>query len=429
MKGTFELPAVSLVVLNFNGREHLEACLGSVVAVEYPKDRLEVLLCDNGSSDGSVGYVKERFPGVRVVALDRNYGFAEGNNRAAAQATHPWVGFLNNDMRVEPSWLRNLVEPLAEQPRLACLSSRILNWEGSAIDFIGAGINFQGFGFQFDFGHKQSSRDVPRRLLSPCGGAMVIRRELFREIGGFDPDYFGFYEDADLGWRLNLLGHDVWYTPAATTYHRHHGTYKRFPDYKIQVLYQRNALSTMYKCLDDENLAAALPAAILLLNEKALLLADVRRATFEIAARPGAATAGPDVPPRPTMATKARRALREQGFRAVLRKGAAHARVRAGRLANRGRQVLLADAVPMPRAAVSHYVGLSQFAHNLEALAQKRSWLQQRRVRTDAEILPLFHVALEPSYGDPRYIDFHHWLIRTLELDRRFGAGQDSDSP
>ena len=115
LKGTFELPAVSLVVLNFNGREHLEACLGSVVAVEYPKDRLEVLLCDNGSSDGSVGYVKERFPGVRVVALDRNYGFAEGNNRAAAQATHPWVGFLNNDMRVEPSWLRNLVEPLAEQ--------------------------------------------------------------------------------------------------------------------------------------------------------------------------------------------------------------------------------------------------------------------------------------------------------------------------
>src|SRR5438046_5661160 len=156
-------PRVSLIVLNWNGRRHLDACLGSLGALGYPGERLELVLCDNGSKDGSVDHVRSRFPGVRVIALDQNYGFAEGNDRAAEQASGEWIGFLNNDMRVEPGWLANLLVPLAEQPQIACLGSRILNWDGSAIDFIGGGVNFEGHGFQVDHGRRQSVNDRSRR--------------------------------------------------------------------------------------------------------------------------------------------------------------------------------------------------------------------------------------------------------------------------
>ena len=78
-------PSVSLVVLNWNGKQHLESCLGSLTALDYPESKLELILCDNGSSDGSVEFAKAKFPRVKVIALDRNYGFAEGNDRAVAR--------------------------------------------------------------------------------------------------------------------------------------------------------------------------------------------------------------------------------------------------------------------------------------------------------------------------------------------------------
>jgi len=129
------LPDVSVVILNFDGRHIIDRCLQSALALDYPSDRLEVIVCDNGSSDGSVEYVRTRFPSVRLVPLDRNYGFAEGNNRALAACRFQWVAFINNDMWFAPSWLRKLVAPLATQPALACIAGRILDWDGSHIDF------------------------------------------------------------------------------------------------------------------------------------------------------------------------------------------------------------------------------------------------------------------------------------------------------
>src|SRR5438552_9684187 len=237
-------PRVSLIVLNWNGRRHLEACLTSLEALDYPHDRLEIILCDNGSKDGSADYVRDRFPHIRLVALDQNYGFAEGNNRAVQQASGEWIGFLNNDMRVNPDWLTKMLAPLDEQPQIACLGSKIMNWDGSAIDFIGGGVNFEGHGFQVDHGRKTSTHDQSRRVLFACGGAMLIRHNVYREVGGFDNDYFAFFEDVDLGWRMNLLGYDVWYNSAATVFHRHHGTARKIPYHKLRVLYERNALFT-----------------------------------------------------------------------------------------------------------------------------------------------------------------------------------------
>ena len=420
-------PTVSLIVLNWNGRGHLAACLNSLQKLDYPADKLQLILCDNGSTDGSAAYVAETFPGIHLVALDRNLGFAEGNDIAVESATGDWVGFLNNDMVVPPDWLRHLVAPLESQPGLACLSSRILNWDGTAVDFIGGGVNFQGHGYQVAYGSPATIEDHERRLLFACGGAMLIRRDVFLELGGFDPSYFAFFEDIDLGWRLNLLGYDVWYTPKATAYHRHHGTARKIPGHKLKVLYERNALSTIYKCLDDENLAAALPTALLLINEKALRVTHVDYAAWDlgfggprIPTSYPAAQASPVPPPpsrpRETPLGKAIRIARDEGVRIMLRKAVGLLRWRWYQLrSGRGMH-------PVSNVALAHHIAVREFTHRIDDLTAKRRWLQAHRVRSDAEIVALVPDMIhDASVLDADYALFHAWLCDVMGITERFG--------
>jgi GT2 family glycosyltransferase len=420
------LPSVSLIILNYNGRAYLERCLQSAMALDYPSEQLEVILCDNGSSDGSVDYVRQNFESVRVLALEQNYGFAEGNNRAAKAATHPWLAFVNNDMWFQNGWLRDFVSAAADYPAIGCFTCRIMNWNGTAIDFIGGALNFEGHGFQLDHGAAASPLDRERRVIAPCGGAMLIKRELFQLAGGFDPLYFSFFEDTDLGWRLNLLGHDVLYTPRATTYHREHGTARKFAAHRLRVLYERNALFTIYKCLDDENLALALPAALLLSNERALRLARFSTEGFRIGPEPSSAVeldplAAPPTEPAPasaaTLAEKSRRALREQGWQALAGKAAGYLGGRAARTVARS---LLRRGEFLPNIAASHYVAMHEFALKLPLLVEARRRLQATRVRSDADLLPLFVEPFRPTWDDPDYVRFHGWLTQTLDLRARF---------
>ena len=254
---------------------------------------------------------------------------------------------------------------------------------------------------------------------------MLVRRDLFLEVGGFDPDFFAFFEDVDFGWRLNVLGHDVWYTPRATAYHRHHSTAKRIQPQKLRALYERNALATIYKCYDDQNLAVALPAALMLLNERALRMSKLDARRFELG---GAATSPPFSsvqPPASSLTLKARRVLREEGFLAACRRSVhvVLAIVVDGLIA-----VLNAFGAPSYRVsgvAASHYVALSQFAHLLDSLNEKRVWIQSRRQRSDAEILPLFEEPFFVGHNDERYIQFFQWLCRVQGLDRRVSSAQD----
>ncbi|MFQ5578334.1 MAG: glycosyltransferase family 2 protein, partial [Anaerolineae bacterium] len=101
-------PTVSVIVINYNGRQHLTTCFESLLALDYPPDALELILADNASADDSVALVRRRFPSVRIIAHPQNYGFAGGNNRAAEQAGGRYIVFLNNDMRVQPDWLKSL---------------------------------------------------------------------------------------------------------------------------------------------------------------------------------------------------------------------------------------------------------------------------------------------------------------------------------
>lgn len=431
-------PTVSLIVLNWNGRHHLEACLTSLLALNHPADKLQVILLDNGSTDGSVEFVRTRFPQVRLIELPENVGFAAGNNLAAEHATGEWLGLVNNDMRMEPDWLSNLLRGLEDCPGAACLASKVISWDGGRIDFVGGGLNVFGHGFHIDFGEASSDSDVARRVLFANGGAMLVRRDVFEQVGGFDASYFAYFEDVDLGWRLNLLGHDVWYTPRAVVRHRHHSTGRKLEPHRLRVLYERNALMTIYKCLDDADLAMVLPAALMLLNERALDIGELDRSEFHLGPEaPPSAPSGrrgpayafdPAASARESTGQKARRILRQEGVGMLFVKGLRRVRWEARKgllrvIARMFRELNLPGLGPAFRIGLAHYVAVSEFANRIPELTEKRAALQAGRKRSDDELLPMFVDPLWSSYTDPRYLEFYGRLCRSLGLDARFGAG------
>ncbi len=372
-----EYPTVSVVVLNYNGLKHLEPCFTSLLELDYPADRLELILVDNGSSDGSVEFMRERFPGVQVLETGDNLGFAAGNNYGAERGTGEYVAFLNNDTRVEPDWLAEMVKSLVagKEQGVVCASSLMLDWSGDKIDFQAGGLNFHGFGFQPSFGLPAEERDrTPRELLFACGGSMLIERGVFLAVGGFDPDYFAFFEDVDLGWRLWTLGYRVTLTPSAVTYHRHHGTAGEMPHHRTYVLYERNALYTIYKNYEEVNLDKILPAALLLLGQRAVRfmeLGGIELSDYDLA---NPAHGDPD------------------------------------------------PATNAHRNAVAALLAANEFMENLDSVRKKREWVQANRKRSDAELFALFgqpgRVNLVNHDVDASYARAHYTLLH------EFGIGQ-----
>jgi len=223
------LPRATVIVVNYNGREHLADCFPSLASLLYPRDKLEIIMVDNGSRDGSVEFIRDNFPQIKIIQNDRNLGFAQASNIGARGASGEYVAFLNNDMRVDPHWLIELVKPVLRDRDVVCAASKILSWDGKRIDFVGGALNFYGHGFQLDYGKGNIDDYTQERpLLFACGGATLIDKEVFLECGGFDEDYFAFFEDVDLGWRLWILGYKVLFAPKAIAYHKHHGTSKNF---------------------------------------------------------------------------------------------------------------------------------------------------------------------------------------------------------
>ena len=249
-----ELPDVSILVLNWNGRSHLERCLGSLESVEYPRERLRVRVLDNGSVDDSIEFVRSRFPSVEVEGFGRNLGYAAAMNRGVASSPSEIVVFLNNDTRVEPGFLTPLVRPIQEG-RCACTAGKILSWDGGEVHFGGGGTNFHGIAFQDGMGSRDDGRfDTAKETLFGCGASMAIRRETFLDAGGFDEGFFAYYEDVDLGWRLWVLGERVLFVPESRVYHHHSATSVHVDLHKVRVLHIRNPIRMIVKNYGDEAL-------------------------------------------------------------------------------------------------------------------------------------------------------------------------------
>ncbi|GAI52771.1 unnamed protein product, partial [marine sediment metagenome] len=135
-----------------NGKDYLEQCLDSIKKLDYPEDKLETIVIDNASSDDSVNFIKSNYPLVKLISNDKNMGFAFANNQAAKAANGDYIAFLNNDTRVDKNWLIELLRPIYKNKEVVASGSKVLSIDGKNIDFVGGMINFEGKGFQIDYG-------------------------------------------------------------------------------------------------------------------------------------------------------------------------------------------------------------------------------------------------------------------------------------
>jgi GT2 family glycosyltransferase len=217
-------PVVSVVVLNFNGRDWLSACLGALAA-QRGAPPFETILIDNASTDGSPDLVRASWPGVRVAANATNAGFAAGNNAGARLARGVWIAFLNNDTVAEPDWLGRLHAEAAAHPECALVTSRLVFLhDPSIIDSAGDGYLRAGGAFKHGHGAPAAGFASSREVFGACGGAFMIRRTAFDALGGFDPRFFMNYEDVDLSYRARLAGLRTWYAASAIVRHAGSGS-------------------------------------------------------------------------------------------------------------------------------------------------------------------------------------------------------------
>ncbi|MCX6138972.1 MAG: glycosyltransferase family 2 protein [Ignavibacteriales bacterium] len=224
-------PPVSIIILNHNGKNFLDACLTGVLAQAYPA--FEIILVDNGSSDGSVEFVREKFPAIRVVALESNQGFAGGNNRGVEAARHDLIVLLNNDTRVEEGWLKALVDAV-EPDDVAAASSLILT-DGIPARYYekNGSINFLGHNIMRVFEKRED--------IFFAGGASLMYK---RNILGlpFDEDYFAYAEDVHLSLRARFLGLRVLHVHDSVVHHFGSGTSKQQAGSFVTFLQERNRL-------------------------------------------------------------------------------------------------------------------------------------------------------------------------------------------
>lgn len=263
----------SVLVLSFDGRQHLDDCLDSLGAMDVfvpgapgqprtPGVVDEVCLVDNGSTDGSVARVRERFPWVRILENGENLGFACGYDSAVSLVEAEWVALLDIDARVRPDWLSELHLTVAAHPGCRAVAGRILSWDGTRVDFEGADTSFTGHVRQRDRGAPAGEREVSEReVLFGCGASLLLHRETFLRHGGFDPDYFAFLEDVDLGWRMTLAGDVTRFSPAAVSYHKRRGSFGSRPQGRVRFLCERNALATVFKGFAGERVGVLLLAS------------------------------------------------------------------------------------------------------------------------------------------------------------------------
>ncbi|GEM_PF-449969 len=204
----------SVVIVNFNGRHHLEKCLPALEASD-PKPG-EVILVDNGSSDDGVAWVREHHPNVKVLPMGTNLGFGEANRRGALEARGDFLVLLNSDTVVEEGWLAGLLSPLDDDPDVAatCSTLRLLATP-ELLNGLGGGMTRLAYafdhGYRFPYAPWDPAGEEARRhdVLFPTAAAMAMRRHEFFDLGGFDPAFFMYHEDVDLGWRLWILGRRV----------------------------------------------------------------------------------------------------------------------------------------------------------------------------------------------------------------------------
>ena len=258
-----ENPSACLVILNYNGRDLLDEALPSIVAQRYAP--YEVVVVDNGSTDGSAEHVRERWPQVRLVALERNVGVTAALNemvRAADGAE--LVGILNNDVELEPDWLALLAETLREHPEAAAAAGKLLRHsDRDVIDRAGDELHWSSACFGRGAGERDRGQyDRPEEVFSVGGAAALYRTAAFDRVGPFDDSFFAYAEDVEWGFRARLAGYGARYEPRAVGLHHGGATLGDINPFSLYHL-RRNQLWMVLKDYPGRSLLRHGPAVLL----------------------------------------------------------------------------------------------------------------------------------------------------------------------
>jgi len=234
----------TVIVLNWNGKHFLEVCFEALRRQTF-RD-FETIFVDNGSEDGSVQFVRDHFPEVVVLALDKNIGFAAGNDAGFEIAHGEWIVLLNNDTEADRNWLAELHAASEAFPDTGSFASKMLFFdERDRIDNCGFDITFSGAAIDLGRNEKDGPKWAkPTKVFGACGGAAAYRRSMLDEIGFLDPDFFMTFEDVDLSFRAQLMRYECIFVPNAVVYHRWRGTMTRYP--ARQAYFSQRNLESFY---------------------------------------------------------------------------------------------------------------------------------------------------------------------------------------
>ncbi|TFD69373.1 glycosyltransferase [Cryobacterium ruanii] len=356
---------VSVVLVNFRGASDTIEALEHLKRLNWPIDRLEIVVVENGSGDSSAAEIRTAAPHAKVVESTKNTGFAGGCNLGVSHSSGEYIAFLNNDAKPDPDWVRAAVSKFEESPLIGAVASKVVDWDGVLVDYIGSALTWFGMGYKPETGQALPlGQDSPRDVLFGTGSAMFVRRSVYDALGGFDERFFMFFEDVDLGWRLNLLGWRYVYVPESLAFHKHHASMTQFGTFKETYLLERNAIFALYKNLSDEGLQAALPGALSLAVRRAVARGNLDSTSLDI---------------------------RKPGGDSEMDQSVA-------------------------KETLAGIFAIDQFVENLPSLAQSRAEIQSTRVVFDGSLQRLFGNTDAPSYEGGTYREGYEKIVESFSV-------------
>ncbi len=251
---------LAIVILNWNGAEMLKKYLPSVL--NYSREEAVVYVADNASTDNSIALLKEQFPEVRLILLEKNWGFAEGYNKALAQVEAEYYLLLNSDIEVTPGWLTPMIEFMDAHKEVAACQPKLLSiFQRDSFEYAGAcGGYMDRYGYPFCRGRifdvveqDKGQYDEPAKIHWATGAALLVRARIYKEVGGLDGRFFAHQEEIEMCWRMRIRGYQIWCLPQSKVYHVGGGTLPKSNPMKTYLNF-RNNLTMLYKCLPEKDL-------------------------------------------------------------------------------------------------------------------------------------------------------------------------------
>lgn len=215
------LPKVSIIIVNYNCKEIID-CIKSVKNNNYPGNSMEIIIVDNNSTDNSIVKIKQNFPDIKLISLDKNYGYGIGCNYGASKAHGKYLVFLNPDTVVDKNWLQNLVKVIQDDKKIGTITSKILYYhDKNKINSLGCFLSIFGICGSINSPDYVGSPFATNfAVFAPSGASFIIGKTIFKKLGGFDENLFLYSEDVDLGWRVLAHGLKNIVSPDSIVYHK-----------------------------------------------------------------------------------------------------------------------------------------------------------------------------------------------------------------